>query len=450
METFGRERRHRYYTVSAFRSLAAREGLDDSATGYANIDFSVIGGFAAIDPELFYNSEAALATYADKFKDKSNPITYRKQKKKDPILPDGTVKPGCSQKERLEGVTKRGGGKRKRTLYDKGPTDVASAKETPEKRPAGRPRKKPRLDADSPASKPHAEQLVAGARLKKLQPSDIPKEATGESTPVESATPKKRGRPKKKQPSDVQEEADDDDAGEAISLGEEGLLPKKRGRPPKQVADEPSPMHPTTLPNNGSAPLPPESSRPAKRNKPTPNQQVSSPIATQATNETAALVDFPSDVLDLVSLSGLEEAAVVEPQTEGIRRSARKRKPTARDGFESPVKKGKASLPPKHPRPVPFTSAVESQLPSPAPTRVASSKEVSLVPPRAPPASARPSPESQDEADISHVNDPAIPPTVNYPPVLSDAAPEVCYTFFQSSYAHWSWFVLADTRSWSS
>jgi hypothetical protein len=54
METFGRERRHRYYTVAAFRALVAREGLDDSATRYANIDYSAIGGFASISPGALY------------------------------------------------------------------------------------------------------------------------------------------------------------------------------------------------------------------------------------------------------------------------------------------------------------------------------------------------------------------------------------------------------------
>src|SRR5882762_10839899 len=91
METFGRERRHRYYTVAAFRALVAREGLDDSATRYANIDYSEIGGFASISPGAFYEDEETLISYADCFKDKTSP---RKRKLKNPIMPDGNVKIG--------------------------------------------------------------------------------------------------------------------------------------------------------------------------------------------------------------------------------------------------------------------------------------------------------------------------------------------------------------------
>src|ERR1700692_1342801 len=72
METFGRERRHRYYTVAAFRTLVAREALDDSATGYTDIDYSAIGGFSSMHPDAFFQDERILMIYSDSFKDKLN------------------------------------------------------------------------------------------------------------------------------------------------------------------------------------------------------------------------------------------------------------------------------------------------------------------------------------------------------------------------------------------
>ena len=452
METFGRERRHRYYTVSAFRSLAARERLDDSATGYANVDFSVVGGFAVVDPELFYASQASLVTYTDKPKEQSDSPPSRKHKSKNSTLPDGHVKSGYTGKDGLEGVARKGAGKRKRKDIDEGQADDPPTKEILEKRPIGRLRKKPRLDADNHATKSNVERLVISGRgeldstesatpkkrgrPQKHRPSGGLEEAAGESPPVESAIPKHCGHPQENQPSDVPEGAVANNAGEATSLRGVTIIPKKRGRPRKQTVEEIPSMHSTTPPNGNSAPFSPDSSRPPKRRKPTPSQQVSSPVAASA--------DFPTGVLDLVSMSG-GEAVVPESQTEGIRRSARTPKSMARDTSESPVEKGKLSLLPKCPQPILIADPVESQLP--ARTQTTGSKAVALDSLLA----FTPSPpESQGKADISHVNDPVMPYAVDHQHVLLDAAPEVCSTFFLSSNAHWFWFVLADIWSWSS
>ena len=434
METFGRERRHRYYTVSAFRSLAARERLDDSATGYANVDFSVVGGFAVVDPELFYDDEASLITYTDKPKETPS------HKSKNPILPDGNLELKRPRKVRPEGVARKCD-KRKRKDDDEEQADEPSTKEIPEKRPIGRPRKKPRLDADNHAVKSNTERLIGVSgqgeldstkgvtpkkrrRLQKNQPSGGPEETAGQSLPVGGATAKHRGQ--KNQPSDILEEAGADRADEGTSLGGGlTLIPRKRGRPRKQMVDEPSSMHSTTSPSSGFAPFSPESSRPAKRKKPTSSQQVSSPVA--------VLADFPADVLDLVSMSG-REVVVTEPQTEEVRSSARTQKLIARDSFGSPIK---PSLPFEHPQPVSIANAVESQLPPPARTRATGSKGVVLDTPLSLPAlTPLPSPESQDEADISYAKVPVMLSVDDHQPVSFDAVPEVCQIFFLFSDVH--------------
>lgn len=99
METSGRERRHRYFTVAAYRQLVAKENLDNITAGYTNIDFTNVGGFLPIDPNLFYEDELDLFKYQDAFKDieKANGKP-RKRVSKNPILADGSVKQGRPRK----------------------------------------------------------------------------------------------------------------------------------------------------------------------------------------------------------------------------------------------------------------------------------------------------------------------------------------------------------------
>jgi hypothetical protein len=98
METSGRERRHRYYTVASYRKLVTKENLDNA--GYADVDFRNVGGFLEVDPSLFYHDQNALYKYQDDFKDKAKAKNAkpRKHPPKNPILPDGTVKQGRPRK----------------------------------------------------------------------------------------------------------------------------------------------------------------------------------------------------------------------------------------------------------------------------------------------------------------------------------------------------------------
>ncbi|THU88448.1 hypothetical protein K435DRAFT_830546 [Dendrothele bispora CBS 962.96] len=69
METSGRERRHRYYTVSAYRTLVAHENLDQSTAGYSDVDFGSSRSFMPVDADAFYDDESSLHVYQDSFKE---------------------------------------------------------------------------------------------------------------------------------------------------------------------------------------------------------------------------------------------------------------------------------------------------------------------------------------------------------------------------------------------
>ena len=100
METSGRERRHRYFTVASYRQLVTKENLDHSTAGYADVNFTNVGGFLEVEPNLFYRDQNALYNYQDDFKDKAKAknAKLRKHPLKNPILPDGTVKQGRPRK----------------------------------------------------------------------------------------------------------------------------------------------------------------------------------------------------------------------------------------------------------------------------------------------------------------------------------------------------------------
>ncbi|KAG8220242.1 hypothetical protein J3R82DRAFT_1283 [Butyriboletus roseoflavus] len=78
METFGRERRHRYFTLAAYKCVMASEQLQDTITSVIDVDLSRVGDFAILDPKHFYTTTAKLHSYQDSFKD----ITSAKGKKR--------------------------------------------------------------------------------------------------------------------------------------------------------------------------------------------------------------------------------------------------------------------------------------------------------------------------------------------------------------------------------
>jgi oxalate---CoA ligase len=143
METSGRERRHRYYTVASYRRLVTKENLDNSTADHADVDFTNVGGFLEVDSGLFYSDQNAMYKYQDDFKDKAKVKTVkpRKHPLKNPILSDGTVKQGRPRKYPVgeDPKARRKANKRKRDeeAVDDGRTSEAEQTQPTKKRRLG-------------------------------------------------------------------------------------------------------------------------------------------------------------------------------------------------------------------------------------------------------------------------------------------------------------------------
>jgi hypothetical protein len=151
LETHGRERRHRYYTVAAYRSLVVRENLDPSTAGYAKVDFTNVGEFTQTDSSLFYENNNALLTYVERLngrKVNAGATRAKKHPPKNPILPDGTVKRGRPRKTKSDIPTR----KRKH-----GEGDDVGDTETQKRQPERRSKRR-KEDAETPDTAASAEQ----------------------------------------------------------------------------------------------------------------------------------------------------------------------------------------------------------------------------------------------------------------------------------------------------
>ncbi|KAG2160090.1 uncharacterized protein EDB93DRAFT_1324544 [Suillus bovinus] len=157
MESFGRERRHRYYTLAAYTIIMASEKLEDTTTSYANIDLSKAGDFAVFHEAMFYDDDETLHCYEDILKGKEGRVKTGAKKRKMPETED----PGDD--EGVEGT----------------PEPVPKAKR-------GRPRKKPRGEEDGEIS-------IPPKKRSQLRKNPIAEECDGTSTVPK--VPKRRGRP---------------------------------------------------------------------------------------------------------------------------------------------------------------------------------------------------------------------------------------------------------------
>ncbi|KIK99780.1 hypothetical protein PAXRUDRAFT_445053 [Paxillus rubicundulus Ve08.2h10] len=132
METYGRERRHRYFTVSAYKTVVASEQLQETTTSLADVDLSRVGEFAELDPQLFYNTTEELYAHQDSSKEKAAAKSKKRKRggdgeesseEENEPLP----KPKRGRPRRATGVTagspappKKRGGPRKQLLPDDG------------------------------------------------------------------------------------------------------------------------------------------------------------------------------------------------------------------------------------------------------------------------------------------------------------------------------------------
>lgn len=168
METSGRERRHRYFTVASYKSLVAKEQLDQSTAGYAEVDLSNVGGFLPVDQNLLYADEAALFKYQDAFKDSETIKVGRKKSLTNPILPDGSIKQGRPRKYPVNedgmavmanGKLRRVTYKRKREVDDDTTVPAASVPPVVTEKPA---RKKRRINSGNVDTTSHPQEVVDG------------------------------------------------------------------------------------------------------------------------------------------------------------------------------------------------------------------------------------------------------------------------------------------------
>lgn len=194
METAGRERRNRYYSVFAYRTLLSNENLDQSSNQYTDEDFARVGEFAEFGADIIYDDEKELARYQDDYKGSCKPVKADKRSKK-----------------------------AKAAIKDSG---------TPAKKPRKRKLQDMEVDRDgaveAEAAEPRTKRRKTKAAEEKV--AETPKE------------PKRRGRPPKAKANE-----------DAVTPP----APKRRGRPPKikppTVVAEPEPREDLDTPKEAQA-----------------------------------------------------------------------------------------------------------------------------------------------------------------------------------------------------
>ena len=277
METFGREHRHRYFTMASYRAAVAKEGLDDAVSGYAAIDLSAVGGFAPIPSEWFYEDEGTINRFADTCRYKIVPVEGKagskpKKARINPILADGSVKLGRPRKH-PEGSRRKG--KRKRDADD-GEDGTEPASPAPKR---GRPPKKARIE---PSSKQQPPSPMAPPTLpildkveviipisRKGMDVQVNGSASNENDVATPASPsKKRGR----SPTKTSPPIDPKLSGRS-TIPDDQLPapikepPRKRGRPPKKLKATVIPSDAIVAVAEEPAPAP-EKEPPKKRGRP--------------------------------------------------------------------------------------------------------------------------------------------------------------------------------------
>lgn len=132
METYGRERRHRYFTNATYRAVLASENLQDASAPRSEVGSSYIGEFAEWDPGVFYGSNADFVSSVASDSKKAKVLEEDESETKRRRLNGGDE---LLTKENEVRSTQKRGRPRKIAAVD------SSQSEAPRKR--GRPRKHP-------------------------------------------------------------------------------------------------------------------------------------------------------------------------------------------------------------------------------------------------------------------------------------------------------------------
>ncbi|KZV74696.1 hypothetical protein PENSPDRAFT_741986 [Peniophora sp. CONT] len=288
LETHGKERRYRFYTLAHYASIVEREGLDDSTGPYANASTVLegAGGFAAFRREDFYENDRELRAYVDEFtgedakgraKQKSKGKAKeegdapkkrgRKRKREDTAVVDGATGEGegavagpvAGGEGEAEGTGDEPPAKKRRGRPPKDPAAPPKKRGRPLKNPL--PELAPAVDGLSlPLAGPSNTEAgpsdaVTGFSIAEPGPSHAalpfatpsaeagpssaptpteaslpPISALAEGSTASTSTPKKRGRPRKH----PLPEPTLDEHGNSVEPP-----PKKRGRPRKHPLPEP-------------------------------------------------------------------------------------------------------------------------------------------------------------------------------------------------------------------
>ncbi|KAG6814043.1 hypothetical protein H0H92_003893 [Tricholoma furcatifolium] len=232
METSGRERRHRYFTVASYRQLVAKEKLDNSSAGYPDIDLSDIGGFLPVDSNLFYENETILHQYQDDFKEEKP--SGKKRNPKNPVLPDGTVKQGRPRKY-PDGKDPKSLRKKRKLETTKSNLDDPMDNEQP-------PQKKRKVGASGEAVEPPEAMEQTQEKCSRSVKGKQKEVEQPEETPL----PKRQGRVRKGTSADLEKDSPvsrraSSKKGKTSAAGENTPTSKKRGRKKTDVnvAEEP-------------------------------------------------------------------------------------------------------------------------------------------------------------------------------------------------------------------
>ncbi|KAF8898469.1 hypothetical protein BD779DRAFT_11912 [Infundibulicybe gibba] len=203
METSGRERRHRYYTVGYYRRLVAEERFNEPGSGYAEVEFARVGDFYFNEPSPFYAHREDLTKYQDSFNTGDLTPGVGKPKSK-----AGSGVKGRPRKYPVDedGIVHLPNGKTKRLWYQRKVESITdNARGGRHTESEGRPSKKRRISTtEEPVIEPTnivntvegGCQPGSGVTLVPEQPARVL--ITEDTSPI---IPKKRGRqPKSKEP----------------------------------------------------------------------------------------------------------------------------------------------------------------------------------------------------------------------------------------------------------
>lgn len=210
LETFGREKRLRYFTVAGYHQRCRLDGLGDlpDRKDFSHPEYA--GGFSVIDPAGFYDLPEDFAKIADKMQTGSKPTKFVHARNASGTT--ASTKQGSSKKSSSNGIFKRGRpskAMRIELFRAEHGEDAPLPPELEKMKARKKPRPKKEQTEPSEASESQAPETAAHPRKERPE--------------SEQNEPKKIGRPKKARP-----EGEDGDV-----LNE----PKKIGRPRKQRAE---------------------------------------------------------------------------------------------------------------------------------------------------------------------------------------------------------------------